>query len=321
MRLLLLLVVLRAGCDERDEDFVFFGPPGESPYFDRLSAAENAELQRACGRRAGGRRLAIENGDYAAAGDVPWAASVSASSRVELNNRCGATIISPRHLLTATHCFFDYASKTVPCSGPSLKRDFDALKVSFGGVCLRADAAAGCACRDVQTARLRRLAILRSFHDAACEGGNDLAILELSANIRFDEHTQPVCLLNGSRLAADSRTDGLQERVHSLESFAETYPSRLRHFFSRFYEWQPAGGADILRLQSVARSSICSGDSGAGAVAVKRRTNRSVLLGVHSYSEKCARGKTAPSDFYAVTSVHEHRQQICFITGVCPEGV
>ncbi|KAI6221882.1 Peptidase S1 domain-containing protein [Aphelenchoides fujianensis] len=271
MRVLLLLVVLRAGCGERDEDFVFFGPPGESP---------------------------------------------------ELNNRCGATIISPRHLLTATHCFFDYASKTVPCSGPSLKRDFDALKVSFGGVCLRADAAVGCECRDVQTARLRRLAILRSFHDAACEGGNDLAILELTANIRFDEHTQPVCLLNGSRLS-----DDLQERVHSLESFgwgmdySETYPSRLRHFFSRFYEWQPTGGADILRLRSVARSSICSGDSGAGAVGVERRANRSVLLGVHSYSEKCARGKTAPSDFYVVTSVHEHREQICFITGVCPDGL
>ncbi|KAI6230524.1 Peptidase S1 domain-containing protein [Aphelenchoides fujianensis] len=133
MRLLLLLVVLRAVSANGMRISC------ESPYFDGLSAAENA-----------------------AAGDVPWAASVSASSRVKLNNRCGATIISPRHLLTATHCFFDYASKTAPCSG--LTRE-----VSFGG-----------------TARLRPIAILRSFHDAACEGGNNPSILELRANIRSE---------------------------------------------------------------------------------------------------------------------------------------
>ncbi|KAI6197389.1 hypothetical protein M3Y94_01218100 [Aphelenchoides besseyi] len=139
----------------------------------------------------------IENGDYVTHGQIPWAASISAASRIDLKNRCGATIISPRHLLSATHCFFDYSVKQLPCKGPVLKRDFNELKVSFGGVCLRKDKTCKCKCRDVRTLKVRRLAILRSFHSEECQSGNDLAIIELEHDIKFGYGAQPVCLVDG----------------------------------------------------------------------------------------------------------------------------
>lgn len=65
-----------------------------------------------------------------------------------------------------------------------LKRDYNRLKISFGGNCLRRDPRYNCEERDVKTIRVKRLAILVSFHDKNCKNGDDMAIIELESDIK-----------------------------------------------------------------------------------------------------------------------------------------
>lgn len=90
---------------------------GQDPHFNRLSETENVALQMSCGTRPAmkAQESFVAHGVYSMKGEFPWAASLSAADMEDLYNRCGATIISPRHLLSATHCFFDYELKQIPC--------------------------------------------------------------------------------------------------------------------------------------------------------------------------------------------------------------
>ncbi|KAI6194812.1 Peptidase S1 domain-containing protein [Aphelenchoides besseyi] len=317
-----------------DSEFMYYAAPGKSPYFDKLSKSENENLQQTCGISSNKTaQLMIENGDYVTHGQIPWAASISAANRIDLNTRCGAAIISPRHLLSATHCFFHYSVKQLPCKDPVLTADFNQLKVSFGGVCLRKDKKCKCKCRDVRTLKVRRLAILRSFHSAECQSGNDLAIIELEHDIKFGNDVQPVCLVDGPILSPREKKKETMKHVHSLQTVGwgmsndQKFPARLRHFQASYYYQQSFLDSDILQLSSDKnvhngkRSGICSGDSGGGTVGYDNRKNRSVLVGVHSYAESCQENKQEPSAFYAITFAGDHLQQICYITGVCTKGI
>jgi hypothetical protein len=67
--------------------------------------------------------------------------------------------------------------------GATLKTDFNDLKVSFGGTCLRKDSDYKCDARDMKTIEVKRVAIWKTFHDEECQKGNDFAIVELKTLI------------------------------------------------------------------------------------------------------------------------------------------
>lgn len=80
--------------------------------------------------------------------------------------------------------FLHFNNSFLNFSGPTLKSDFDNLKISFGGICLRSSSEHFCKNRDIQTIKVRRVAILSAFNDGLCFGGNDFSIIELENDVK-----------------------------------------------------------------------------------------------------------------------------------------
>ena len=127
--------------------------------------------------------------------------------------------------------------------GAAIIRRFSHMRVSLGGVCLRADASAECARgADIRRVGVAAFAIARHFNSANCTRGDDLAIIELdeelevchffcfrSKNVGFlqlDATTTPACLPSVAAAASDA--SALRNYTH-LYSFGFGRAAR-KHF-------------------------------------------------------------------------------------------
>ncbi|KAL1399343.1 hypothetical protein pipiens_008285 [Culex pipiens pipiens] len=129
-----------------------------------------------CGRRKIKLNKAIVRGQDTSPGEWPWHAAVYRRTGFSDSYVCGGTLISDKFLLTADHC-----TKDDNGNGLVSKRIFIRLGV-----------------HNLQALNLQTLQqhdVLHVHRFGYSKGvKNDIAILELSTEVRFTEYVQPACI-------------------------------------------------------------------------------------------------------------------------------
>ncbi|NXD59605.1 ACRO protein, partial [Corvus moneduloides] len=224
-------------------------------------------------------------------GAWPWIVSIQDPRKIGTGHTCGGSLISPRWVLTAAHCFIRVRNVTM-------------WRVLIGATRLT-HLGPGAQVRHVKR-------LLTHQHYAAASQQNDIALLELDQPAECSEYVQLACVPNASLTVSELKTcyiagwgsasakaqgpsDVLQEAkvrlldiqlVNSSQWYAGTIHT---HNLCAGY---PRGGIDT-----------CQGDSGGPLVCKDNRASYFWLVGVTSWGKGCARAKrpgvyTSTQHFY-----------------------
>ncbi|XP_040023748.2 suppressor of tumorigenicity 14 protein homolog [Gasterosteus aculeatus] len=232
------------------------------------------ELRCGCGTRPR-KRTKIVGGSDAGAGSWPWQVSLQME---RYGHVCGATLVANRWLISAAHCF----------------QDSDAIKYSdarawraYLGMRLMTTGNNGAATRPI-----RRILLHPQYDQFTSD--YDIALLELSAPVFFNDLVQPVCvpapshtfttgtscyvtgwgvLMEDGELAAhlQEATVKIINRKTCNKLYDEAVTPRM------LCAGNLQGGVDA-----------CQGDSG-GPLVCLERGRRWFLAGIVSWGEGCAR--------------------------------
>lgn len=233
----------------------------------------------------------IVGGTEARPHSLPWQIRLGYTEGGYMYTMCGGSIVSERYVLTAAHC--------IDTSQPDRKH--------FVIVGMHNRRKSDKYYRQVQVSRV---IVHPDWDPRRVSAGNDIAILELSESLRFNDAVQPICMASSSQSYTESdrfvvsgwgtlreggsSPDALQQLVvpYISESTCKrvTY---LRSMPGQMCAGYLEGGKDS-----------CQGDSG-GPLAAKIG-GKWTLAGVVSWGSGCAR-RNAPG-FY--TNVAEYRSFI-----------
>ncbi|XP_055630217.1 transmembrane protease serine 9-like [Toxorhynchites rutilus septentrionalis] len=206
-----------------------------------------------CGKRKINKRSLIVNGARSYSGDWPWHVAVYEFLERQKNYLCGATLISDQFAITAAHCVQE--SDSNPRRGT--------IVVQLGQNDLFESSAN---MREVRVGKITPHTQWDSFGKA-----NDIALLELTTNVQFNDYIQPACLPKGSDAAESNLLGtvgtivgwGFENRMSSAttNTLQETRLSIVEPSMCVSSASQANG---VICLRSIGGSNACTGDSGGG---------------------------------------------------------
>uniref|UniRef100_A0A672RUT7 Peptidase S1 domain-containing protein n=1 Tax=Sinocyclocheilus grahami TaxID=75366 RepID=A0A672RUT7_SINGR len=219
-----------------------------------------------CGTRPR-KRAKIVGGTDAQAGSWPWQVSLQME---RYGHVCGASLVASRWLVSAAHCF----------------QDSDAIKAYMGMRVMNSVSNAAA------TRQIRRI-VLHSQYDQFTSD-YDIALLELSAPVFFNELVQPICVPAPSHAFTSGTScfvtgwGVLSEEGELATLLQEATVSIISHnTCNKMYD-------DAVTPRMLCAGNIqggvdaCQGDSG-GPLVCLERGRRWFLAGIVSWGEGCAR--------------------------------
>uniref|UniRef100_A0A8C1GHL5 Peptidase S1 domain-containing protein n=1 Tax=Cyprinus carpio TaxID=7962 RepID=A0A8C1GHL5_CYPCA len=219
-----------------------------------------------CGTRPR-KRAKIVGGTDAQAGSWPWQVSLQME---RYGHVCGASLVASRWLVSAAHCF----------------QDSDAIKAYMGMRVMNSVSNAAA------TRQIRRI-VLHSQYDQFTSD-YDIALLELSAPVFFNELVQPVCIPASSHAFTSGTScfvtgwGVLSEEGELATLLQEATVNIISHnTCNKMYD-------DAVTPRMLCAGNIqggvdaCQGDSG-GPLVCLERGRRWFLAGIVSWGEGCAR--------------------------------
>nr|XP_055038671.1 suppressor of tumorigenicity 14 protein isoform X1 [Misgurnus anguillicaudatus] len=232
------------------------------------------ELRCACGTRPR-KRAKIVGGTDAQSGSWPWQVSLQME---RYGHVCGASLVGSRWLISAAHCFQD--SDAIKYSDARSWRAYMGMRVMN----TVSNAAA--------TRQIRRI-VLHSQYDQFTSD-YDIALLELSAPVFFNDLVQPVCVPAPSHAFTSGTScfvtgwGVLTEEGELATLLQEATVNIISHnSCNKMYD-------DAVTPRMLCAGNIqggvdaCQGDSG-GPLVCLERGRRWFLAGIVSWGEGCAR--------------------------------
>ena len=232
----------------------------------------------ACEHASNNTKSDIANGEVGVIEDAPYLVALSN----EDGNFCGGAIIDSLHVLTAAHCVDDFDRHFQVIAGRT--------HLSDGGG---------------QVRDVNHFVMPYEYEDAL--SGNDIAILELSNPLVFnDETVAPIALAVGDFLENHAPVEG---DMLSIMGYGALVPDGAATDTVRFaqvpYFTGDTGYETVPEDQFTAGGGLadtCQGDSG-GPIVIKGADGVPYLLGVVSWGEDC--GSMRPG-FYTSIAAHTH---------------
>ncbi|XP_011859659.1 PREDICTED: serine protease 29-like isoform X2 [Vollenhovia emeryi] len=222
----------------------------------------------------------LPNGDIALPGQWPWVVAIFVENREDsfraiYNYKCGGTILTNRHVITAGHCVMKDSQRSLP---PNM------LEVIVGHTDLRRFRRNG-----ISNPEIARYVIHPDYLPTGVDA--DLAILILKKPVEFNPFIKPICLWSSSITLGDAVNstgyvvgwgpDSLRGRAVGEQHMArvtivnQETCLRSDHLFIR-----------LLSNRSFCATSLeagpCHGDSGSGFVLLNNLTGRYQLRGIIS---------------------------------------
>ncbi|XP_055609800.1 transmembrane protease serine 9-like [Uranotaenia lowii] len=221
--------------------------------FDRI---EDEVGSKNCGLKKVNKRNLIINGVQSYEGEWPWHVGIFVINGRSKRYACGGTLISDQFVMTAAHCLLD--------GSPELHKGI--LVVQLGQNNLHESSVH---MREVQ---VRNVTTHAQFDPISKT--NDIALLELTSTVQFDDYMQPACLpkqkdsenLNLLGSSGSIAGWGYQQPwtfviSNKLQSANVSVVDAVKCITGRISRLETAG---ILCVGSVNGSNACTGDSGGG---------------------------------------------------------
>ncbi|XP_071341324.1 suppressor of tumorigenicity 14 protein homolog [Trachinotus anak] len=232
------------------------------------------ELRCGCGTRPR-KRTKIVGGSDAGAGSWPWQVSLQMD---RYGHVCGATLVSSRWLISAAHCFQD--SDAIKYSDARAWRAYMGMRVMTTGN------------NGAATRPIRRILLHPQYDQFTSD--YDIALLELSAPIFFNDLVQPVCVPASSHTFTTGTSCfvtgwGVLMEDGELASRLQEASVKIisRNTCNKLYD-------DAVTPRMLCAGNLqggvdaCQGDSG-GPLVCLERGRRWFLAGIVSWGEGCAR--------------------------------
>ncbi|XP_037550026.1 suppressor of tumorigenicity 14 protein homolog [Nematolebias whitei] len=232
------------------------------------------ELRCSCGTKPR-KRTKIVGGSDAVVGSWPWQVSLQMD---RYGHVCGATLVSSRWLLSAAHCFQD--SDAIKYSDVRAWRAYMGMRVMTSG-------------NNGAATRLIRRILLHPQYDQFTSD-YDIALLELSSPVFFNDLVQPVCVPAASHVFITGTSCyvtgwGVLMEDGELASRLQEASVKIisRNTCNKLYD-------DAVTPRMLCAGNLqggvdaCQGDSG-GPLVCLERGKRWFLAGIVSWGEGCAR--------------------------------
>lgn len=242
----------------------------------------------------------IVRGEAAIANSWPWQLLlVNYTLEGKPGTYCGATLISPKHVLTAAHCVFGLSPRYVVVIARLHTFNVSTWSTSA-------------------TYRAERIYVHESYDDRT--GADDIAIIRLRTAIPLDEYVSPICLPAGDDKKEDKLTAG-EELIATgwgvLESTNRTLPKVLQQVRLKFVSpldpicGRLIGFGESIRVGQICAGfppqAVCFGDSGGPLIRSLVHSNGQTYwqqVGIMSWTIDCGAKSSYPDVYTRVSHYH-----------------
>uniref|UniRef100_A0A8R1HT88 Peptidase S1 domain-containing protein n=1 Tax=Caenorhabditis japonica TaxID=281687 RepID=A0A8R1HT88_CAEJA len=272
----------------------------------------------------GAMQAKVYNGREVERLEAPWTVllkmenvNITGNLRTVSSTMCSGTVISPRHILTSTHCFALFDEK-IGWSGlkdgvlewDKCEKDHYHITDPYilGNTYIMGDDAEQLDKYPEKVTLVNGCQLKNMRKDIAMLQIDDFAIVHLFTELSFSDRVQQACVsTNTTDITLDKpspRSTGVLR--HETIMCAKSMKSAgIPHFF--------------IAADPNHTTIACSGDSGGGAVA--KINQRTTVVGVLSQTTCDIQGKRiGPESAEVYASVAYYSTLVCQMTGVCGSG-
>jgi len=234
----------------------------------------------------------IVNGQEARRHEYPFMAALMNLQR----QFCGGSLIDDNHILTAAHCVAHMS-----------KYDVQNLRVRLGDHNIKDGS------YDGTTVEKRVKRVIRHKGFSSSTLWNDVAILTLEDDVKYNDHIQPICLAEGSQKYVDNRvtvagwgtlSEGGSQPSNLMKVEVNVWTNdRCKKSYGSS---APGGITSHMLCASDYKRDSCSGDSGGPLFHCKGQCEQ---IGIVSWGIGCAKAKY-PGVYTRVTEMMPWIQRI-----------
>ncbi|XP_065372377.1 uncharacterized protein LOC135964186 [Calliphora vicina] len=257
-----------------------------------------------CGRVAANSVALSKNGIPITSSLTPWHVTIYEKDGADSNYICSGSIVSPRIVITAAHCFWDEANLILKSN-----TEYEIIAGRSTSNYTKIDN------NNSQTIQIEEIHIPTEYRGKSGNQREDIAFVKLKTALRYTETIAPICLPNDIRNIASNYVMSNQNGF--LAGFGvKNQLERLKMLMLSYHDCSQKSPPyapltdDKFCIYNNEGASVCRGDSGAGFFKEDKNSEDNEityrLLGVISNTPNTKNDCTRLDDesYVAITNIH-----------------